>query len=217
MYQVIAQYHNLLQQGFLVTLELLGSVMLIGVPLGIILGVVGGKYSPEFGVVIKAVRFFTKVVPVLVLLFWLHFPLQGLLKIVVNPFWTTILALSFVNTFAVAALITNELSLLPKSFRDSGITLGMSQRQIIWYIELPLLTRRALPQILLVQAAMLEYTLFASLIGTPELFRTAQTINAMIYQPVEIYTLLVGFFFAILAPLHLLISWIQKKYASQYA
>lgn len=191
--------------------------MLIGIPVGILLGVIGGRYNSEIGKVIKAGRFITKVIPVLVLLFWLHYPLQGLLGIVVDPFWTTIIALGIINMIATAYVVATELELLPKSYREAGITLGMSKNQVVKYIELPLLIRRTLPQLLLNQASMLEYTLFASLISVPELFRTAQTINAMIYKPVEIYSLLVLFFLLILAPLHLFISWLQKKYVAEYA
>jgi ABC-type amino acid transport system permease subunit len=191
--------------------------MLIGVPLGILLGVVGGRYSVELRKIIKFGRFVTKVIPVLVLLFWLHYPLQGLLGIVINPFWTTIFALGLINTIAIAYIVSSELELLPKSYREAGITLGMTKNQVVRYIELPLLVRRTLPQLLLTQAAMLEYTLFASLISVQELFRTAQTINAMIYKPVEIYSLLIIFFFIILAPLHLFTSRLQKKYVTKYA
>ncbi len=217
MFQVLINYHHLFLQGFLTTLKLLGFIMLIGVPLGTLLGVIGGRSNPELGKIIKGARFITKVIPVLVLLFWLHYPLQGLLGIVVDPFWTTVIALGLINTIAVAAIVHTELQLLPKSYKEAGATLGMSSNQIIKYIELPLLMRRMLPQLLLVQASMLEYTLFASLISVPELFKTAQSINAMIYQPVAIYSLLVLFFLIILAPFHLIIGWIQKKYATNYA
>jgi polar amino acid transport system permease protein len=217
MLQVFLQYSPLLLQGFLVTLELLGSIILIGIPIGIFLGVIGGRYNQDTGKIIKTLRFVTKVIPVLVLLFWLHYPLQALFQIVVNPFWTTIFALGAINIIATAHVVTTELELLPNSYREAGITLGMSKNQVVKYIELPLLLRRTLPQLLLIQATMLEYTLFASLISVPELFRTAQAINAMIYKPIEVYSLLVLFFFIILAPLHLFISWFQKRYVAEYA
>jgi His/Glu/Gln/Arg/opine family amino acid ABC transporter permease subunit len=217
MFQVFVQYHHLLLQGFLTTLKLLGCIILIGVPLGTLLGVLGGRYNPEIGRIIKTVRFVTKVIPVLVFLFWLHYPLQGLLGVVIDPFWTTIIALGIINMIATADVIKTELELLPKSYREAGVTLGMSKNQVVKFIELPLLIRRTSPQLLLIQASMLEYTLFASLISVPELFRSAQTINAMIYRPVEIYSLLVLFFLLILAPLHVLVSWLQKRYVAQYA
>lgn len=217
MFQILVTYHELFFQGFLTTLKLLGLIVLIGVPLGTLLGIIGGRYSAEIGSMINGARFITKVIPVLVLLFWLHYPLQGLLGIVVNPFWTTTIALGIINLISVSYLISAELKLLPMSYREAGITLGMSSNQIVRYVELPLLLRRTLPQILLLQAAMLEYTLFASLISVPEIFRVSQTINSMTYQPVAIYTLLVLFFFIILAPLHLLITWIQKRYVPKYS
>jgi polar amino acid transport system permease protein len=217
MFEILFTYRELFFQGFLTTLKLLGLIILIGVPLGTLLGILGGRYSRELGGIIKGARFVTKVIPVLVLLFWLHYPLQGLLGVVINPFWTTSIALGVINMIAIAYLVQAELQLLPISYREAGLTLGMSSGQIIRRIELPLLIRRVLPQILLIQAAMLEYTLFASLISVPELFRVSQTINSMTYQPVAIYTLLVLFFFIILAPLHLLISWIQKRYVPKYA
>lgn len=216
MLQVLIQYHYLLLQGFLTTIKLLGCIMLIGIPLGILLGVIGGRYSKEIFAFIKGARFITKVIPVLVFLFWLHYPLQGLLGIVIDPFWTTIFALGLLNTVAVASIVSSELELLPKAYREAGTTLNLSPNQIIRYIELPLLFRRTIPQLLLIQASMLEYTLFASLISVPELFKTAQSINAMIYKPVEIYSLLIFFFLIILGPLHLLIKWLEKKYIAQY-
>ncbi len=217
MLQVLLTYHALFLEGFVTTLKLLGFIMLIGIPFGVLLGIIGGRFSEGVSSLIKGLRFITKVIPVLVFLFWLHYPLQGLLGVVVNPFWTTIIALGIINTIATAHVVTIELEMLPKPYREAGITLGMTPLAVIRHIELPLLMRRVLPQLLLNQAAMLEYTLFASLISVPELFRVAQSINSMVYKPVEIYSLLVLFFFIILAPLHLLISWLQKKYATKYA
>jgi len=190
--------------------------MLVGIPFGVLLGVTGGRYSPIVSWFVSSLRFMTKVIPVLVLLFWLHFPLQAILGIVVDPFWTTVAALGVVNLIAVAFIIQSELKLLPVSYREAGITLGMTKGQIVRYIELPILMKRALPNVLLTQAAMLEYTLFASLISVPELFRVSQSINAMVYDPVSIYSLLVLFFVIILAPLHIFVTFYKKKNTIQY-
>ena len=216
MLDVLIQYHQLFLKGFLTTLKLLGLIVVIGVPFGVILGVWGGRYSNVGSWSINSLKFLTKVIPVLVLLFWLHYPLQALLEVVINPFWTTVIALGFINLIAVAFMIQSELKLLPISYREAGITLGMSKSQIVRYIELPILMKRALPNIVLNQASMLEYTLFASLISGPELFRVSQSINSLIYEPVAIYSLLVLFFFIILAPVHIFITIYKKKNNIQY-
>lgn len=217
MLQILIQYHNLFIQGFLVTLQILVISILIGLLAGTVLGILAAKYSKDLSQILKYAKFIVKVIPFIVLLFWLHYPLQSILGIVVDPLLTGIFALSLVNTILTANLICGELELLPQVYIDAGITLGMSKMQIIQYIELPLLLRRILPSLLLNQASILEMSLFASLISVPEIFRTAQSINSMIYKPVEIYTLLILFFFIILGPLHLLVNKLEKKYSINYA
>jgi len=216
MFEVLIQHNQLFLKGFLTTLSLLALIMLIGIPLGVFFGVLGGRYSKLIGNIVGGFKFLTKVVPVLVLLFWLHFPLQALLGVVIDPFWTTVVALGFINTVAVAHIVQSDLELLPKSHREAGITLGMTKSQIVRYIELPIIAKRTSPSVLLNQATMLEYTLFASLISVPELFRVAQSINSMIYDPVAVYSLLVLFFVLILTPIHLWISYLKKKYEMIY-
>lgn len=216
MFEILVEYHQLLLKGFTNTLLLLGAVMLIGISFGVGAGIIGGRYSKSFSKVVGLLKFFTKIVPVLVLLFWLHFPLQALLGIVVDPFITTVLALGFVNTAAVAYIVQSDLLLLPKSYREAGFTLGMTKWQTVRHIELPIMTKRTLPEILHTQTTMLEYTLFASLISVQELFRVTQTINSIVYDPVAVYSLLVLFFIIILAPIHLTISYLRKKYEMVY-
>jgi len=217
MFDILLQNHQLFLQGLGTTLKLLVFIMIIGIPGGLVLGIIGARYSLIASKIVEGLKFFTKVVPVLVLLFWLHFPFQALLEIVIDPFWTTVLALGFVNLVFVAHVIQNELKLMPKQYREAGLSLGMSKRQIITYIEIPILMKRLVPTISLGQATMLEYTLFASLISVPELFRVAQTVNAMVYDPVAVYSLLVIFFLVILTPLHVFINHYKKKNNISYA
>ena len=213
MLDILVEYRGLFLQGFITTSSLFALIVLIGGSLGVLLGILGGRYSKTVSRAVNGLKFFTKIVPVLILLFWMHFPLQSLLGVVINPFWTAVFAFSFVNAIAVAYLTQNGLASLPKSYREIGLTMGMSMRQVVRYIEAPLFLRKSLPDILVTQATMLEYTLLASLISVPELFRTAQSINAMIYDPVSVYSLIVLFFVVLLAPLHCLITYLKKKYA----
>lgn len=217
MFGILADYKFLFLQGFLTTLKLIVTIVLLGVPIGTALGVLGGRYSAVLSRLIRGLKFLTKVVPVLVLLFWLHFPLQAILHVVIDPFWTTIIALGGVNVIATAFIVQSELELLPRSYRDAGKTLGMNKMQLVRHIELPILLRRITPTVGLHQATMLEYTLFASLISVPELFRVAQSVNSMVYDPVAIYSLLVLFFFALLAPFHLFLSFLQSRFHVTYA
>ncbi len=213
---LIIQILPQLLSGFSVTVALWGTIICIGVPFGIILGVVAARFSSEIQSIIKGAHYMTKVVPVLVLLFWLHYPLQGLLGVVVNPFWTAGIALGIINMIGVAYDVMHELLLLPKSYREAGQMLGLNSMQIVRSIELPILVRRVVPNIITRQASMLEYTLLASLISVPEVFRVIQSINAMVYRPVVLYSLLVVCFAVILTPIYMFVSRWEKQYFIRY-
>ncbi len=213
MFSILINYHEAFLRGLLVTGELVVLVALIGIPLGVVAGVVGARFSPVVAVMVRSFHFFSNVVPVLVFLFWLHYPLQSLMGVAIDPFWTTVLALSIINLILTADLVCRELELFSPAYREVGITLGLSKVQLVRFVELPILLRRIVPQLLINQATILQYTLLASFISVPELFRVAQNINSQIYRPVEIYSLLVLFFLLLLGPLHGLVWFLKKKYA----
>jgi ABC-type amino acid transport system permease subunit len=214
MLEILINYHQAFLGGLLVTLKLIFFIALIGIPLGVLLGVIGARYSEEIGNIVSTLDFFTSAIPVIVLLFWLHYPLQSMLSIVVDPFWTTVGALGLLNTILTAKLVQHEMKLIPKSYRDAAHTLGLSHFTTARVIELPILARRIIPNLLTNQSLMLQYTLLASFISVPELFRVAQNINSIVYKPVEVYSLLVLFFLVILGPLHLLAGYLKRRYAN---
>jgi polar amino acid transport system permease protein len=211
---ILITYHAAFLGGLLVTLELVACIALIGVPLGIGIGVIGARHSPAVGGSIHALHFLTSAIPVLVLLFWLHYPLQSILHIVVNPFITAVFALGLTNLILTAKLVCHELGLIPPAHREAAKTLGLSGMQTARLIELPILSRRVIPQLVSNQALMLQYTLLSSFIAVPELFRVAQNVNSMVYRPVEVYSLLVLFFLLILCPIHLLVNHLKQTYAA---
>jgi ABC-type amino acid transport system permease subunit len=89
---------------------------------------------------------------------------------------------------------------------------GLSPREIALDIQLPIVLRQLLPGLLTLQVAMLQATLFASLISVDEIFRVAQRINAQVYRPVPVYTALGLFFLIICLPLNGLALWLRRRY-----
>src|SRR3989344_9548931 len=209
--QIIAQYKEGLLFGLLVTLELVAIVWLSG----LIFGVLFGWYAHQkksTGLFLKVLWFLISSIPILVLLFWLHFPLQEILGIVIKPFITAATALSLVNIVFVAAIVKDALDEFPEQYSIAGKVSGLSEKEIFTKIKFPLILRATIPQFLFLQVAMLQATIFASLISVEEIFRVAQRINAMIYKPIETYTMLALFFIAICLPLNLTAYWLKTKY-----
>ena len=124
----------------------------------------------------------------MVVLFWLYYPGQVLFRIDVSPFTTALVALSVMNTFAVYRIIADAVKDFPRQFITTALVCGLRDEQVFWNIQVPLLLRATLPRWIDQQVVILQTSLFASLISVEEIFRVAQRINSVVYQPVPIYT-----------------------------
>lgn len=209
---ILLQYREGLVSGLLVTLQLCLIVWSTGLILGALLGAIGSRWQPWLGQVSRIICFCLSGVPILVLLFWLHYPAQALMNVVINPFITAAIALSIVNIFAVSEIVRTALNDFPNEYLIAAKVSGLSPWNGLIHIQIPLLFRQILPTLLITQVNMLQATLFASLISVDEIFRVAQRINASIYKPVEIYTALGIFFLAVCLPLNGLAYWFRDKF-----
>ncbi len=165
-----------------------------GLTFGTFLGILSHRYQLVFGLPMRIASFILSGVPVIVFLFWMHYPFQQLMGLNIDPFITTALTISIVNVFAVAEVVRNGIQNLPMQYIEAAKVCGLSLKKRILKIEFPLIFRSVLPSLMITQVNMLHLTLFGSLISVNEIFRVSQQVNAQIYQPVEVYTA-VGFFF----------------------
>lgn len=211
-FDILINYYPAFLKGLTITLYLSLVIWGCGIFIGAAIGLAGSRFPWSVGVPSKVFSFTLSGVPILVFLFWLHYPAQAMFNIVVDPFYTAALTLSIVNIFGVADLVRGVLQDFPKEYMTAAKVTGLSRRQTIFNIQLPLVLRQVIPGLLLLQVTMLHTTLFASLISVEEIFRVAQRINAQIYRPVEIYTALGIFFLAVSLPINGFAFWLKKRF-----
>jgi His/Glu/Gln/Arg/opine family amino acid ABC transporter permease subunit len=209
---IIVEYRVAFASGLFVTLQLCLIIWTAGLFFGTILGVAAHYYPTGLGAFSRVGSFVLSGLPVLVFLFWLHYPLQALLDVVIPPFTTAAAALSVLNILIISELVRGVLRDFPSQYVVAARVCGMTPGQTFRYIQFPIIFRQLLPGLLTSQVYMLQATLFASLISVEEVFRVAQRINAQVYKPVEIYTALGLFFLAICLPLNGLALWMRKRY-----
>ena len=212
LFQIIRDYHVAILGGLWVTLQLCLVIWTVGLCLGALVGIASNRWGHRVGLPLRLGSFILSGLPVLVLLFWMHYPLQSMLGVTIDPFYTSAATLSLVNTVLVADLVKGILRDFPNQYLIAAQVCGLSSTDTIIRIQLPIALRQALPGLLLIQVSMLQATLFASLISVNEIFRVAQQINAQIYRPIEIYTGLGVFFLVICLPLNGLALWLRRKY-----
>ena len=209
---IILDYHMAFLNGLMVTIQLCAIIWGVGIVLGTLTAIGSIKYHRSIGIPARIFSFFLSGIPILVFLFWLHYPAQSMFNLVIDPFYTAALTLTIVNIFGVCDLVRESLTNFPKQYITAAKVTGLTKKQTILKIQLPLILRQVLPGLLLLQVMMLHTTLFASLISVEEIFRAAQRINAHIYKPVEIYTALGVFFLIICLPINGFALWLKHKY-----
>lgn len=210
--QILIDYHQAFFNGLMVTLKLASIIWGGGVFIGGALGWASAAYPKLIGLPCRIISFILSSIPVLVFLFWLHYPAQAIWNLVIDPFYTSALTFTVLNIFGVAELFRTQIIDFPRQYLVAAKVCGLPRKTIAIKIELPIILRQVLPSLLMLQVTMLHITLFASLISVDELFRAAQRINASIYKPVEIYTALALFFLAISLPLNALAIWMKNVF-----
>jgi ABC-type amino acid transport system permease subunit len=209
---ILITYYPAFLQGLFVSLQMALLIWGIGIVGGVALGVLSDRRPSSFGLMTRGMSYFLAGVPILVFLFWLHYPVQAMFNVVIDPFYTATFTFTIVNLFGVADLVRGALNDFPKQYMTAAAVTGLSSKQTVMKIQLPLIARQILPGLLMLQVAMLHTTLFASLISVEEIFRVAQRINAQIYRPVEIYTALGVFFLAVCVPINILAVTLKDRF-----
>lgn len=215
--EILITYQRAFSDGLLTTFRLALIIWFTGLLCGAVLGTMGVKWKLAVGIPSRLLSFALSGMPILVFLFWLHYPLQAMLAVVVDPFVTAAVTLSIINVFAVADVIRGVLADFPSQYVTAGRVCGMAPLQILLYIQLPIVLRQTVPVLLMIQVNMLQATLFASLISVPEIFRVAQQINSQIYKPVEIYTALGVLFLVICLPMNGLALWLKTRFTRDFS
>ncbi|HCM83378.1 MAG TPA: ABC transporter permease subunit [Alphaproteobacteria bacterium] len=210
-FSIIWAYREGFLKGLIVTLQLCAIIWSVGIVGGGALGWAGARY-PVWGKFIRTMAFLLSGLPILVLLFWLHYPAQAIFSIVIDPFITAVFCFTLVNLFSVSDLVRGAIADFPQEYITAARVCGLTTRQTMLQIQLPIILRQILPSLLTLQVVMLHTTLFASLISVEEIFRVAQRINASIYKPVEIYTALGMFFLAISLPVNGFALWLKARF-----
>lgn len=214
---ILITYRTGLLAGLLVTLQLCLIIWSAGILFGALLGTAAARWKLAVGIPARTLSFILASVPLLVFLFWLHYPLQAMLEVVIDPFYTAAATLAIINTFAVAEVVRNVLNDFPNQYVVAARVCGLSEKETVFRIQLPIILRQIIPSLLTIQVGMLQATLFASLISVEEIFRVAQRINASIYRPIEIYTALGVLFLAVCLPLNGLSAWLKNKYTRDFS
>ena len=146
-------------------------------------------------------------IPVLVMILWVYYGLPLLLGVELNVFQAAILALGLCDSAFQAEIFRAGIQSVPKGQHEAAQVLGLRPAQKMRTIILPQALRVILPPLGNQFVYMLKMSSLASIIGLSELTRRANELNVVEYRALEIYSILVLEYMALI----LVASWCVRR------
>ena len=199
-FEILTENKEAFLKGGEITVLLFLSSLGIGTALGILLSTIANYFGDTVTRLVDFVALCFTAIPPIVLLYWVHYPMQKQLSVDLSPFHSAVITLGALNTLAVYRIVSDAERDFPRHYLDAALVCGLSPIDSFKRIRLPILTRMCFPRWLDQQVVILHSTIFASLISVGELFRVAQKINADNYETIAIYTAMAILFLVTTGP-----------------
>ena len=138
--------------------------------------------------------------PVLVQIIWFYYAFPILTGIDVNPFLAATLGISL-NTMAFSAEIYRAgIQAIDPGQWDAGKAIGMTYRQTLRRIILPVALKQVLPPLTNRGIEVFKMSTLASVVAYVETLNQAKLIADLNFNPIESYTAVALIFFVVLYP-----------------
>ncbi len=194
-------------KGLLPTLTISLISIGISVSLGLVLALFGLSKIKTFNHIHRVWVELFRSVPVLVMLLWVYYGLPISTGLDLGVMAAAIISLALTDSAFEAEIFRAGIKSIPKSQREAAMIMGCTEPQVLWYVILPQTIRNILPPLVNQFAYMLKISSIASVIGLGELTRKANELTVIEYRPLEIYTILIVEYLALV----LIVSFVARK------
>jgi polar amino acid transport system permease protein len=183
------------------------SISVVSICLSVLIGMIVslGALSP-LRVLRAANRVYVEVfrsIPILVMILWVYYGLPVLIGVSLEPFAAGVVALVLCDSAFQAEIFRGGIQSIEKGQTEASDSLGLTYRDRMRYVILPQAIKRILPPLGNQFVYMLKMSSLVSVIGLAELTRKANELTVVEYRPLEIYTILLLEYLALI----LVASW----------
>ena len=206
----IQQYIPLYIEAAKLTLAIAGIGILLSVLIGLICAYAGYYKVPVLRNIAAVYIELSRNTPLLVQLFLLYF---GLPKIGISLSSTAcgIIGLSFLGGSYMAESFRSGLESIDKVQISAGMSVGLTQNQIMRYIIFPQALSVSIPGIIANIIFLIKETSVFSVIALPDLMYVAKDSIWLYYKTDEALLMLVITYLIILLPISLFASWLERR------
>jgi len=194
-------------------------ISVVGLLGGLVIGLVAG-FARAYGgwlsnhialVFIELIRGTPIVVQVMFIYFALPMMLQAFMQVRIDPLTAAVVTI-MINSGAYIAEITRGAVLsIHNGFREAGLALGLSKRDTLRYVIMPLALRRMLPPLGNQWIVSIKDTSLFIVIGVAELTRQGQEIIAGNFRAMEIWSAVAVIYLIITLALSYVLRRLERR------
>lgn len=155
-------------------------------------------------------------IPQLIVIYLSYFGL-GQLGLNVPPFLAVVVGLGITEASFTAEVFRSGFSTVGHRRVEAAHSLGLSGRQVVMSVELPILMRFATAPLLNSFVALLKLSTLASAIGVPELLYQGGIVINRTYQIVEVSILLIVIYLLFTVPITRSVARLERRMRSSIA
>lgn len=189
--------------GFWATVTVSTLAMLISLTIGLLVALLGISKRRAVFVFSRIYVEFFRSIPLLVMILWVYYGLPILTGVQFSVFVTGLVCLSVSDSAFTSEIFRAGLQSIKKGQGEAARSLGLSPLQTMRLVILPQVVRAVLPALGNQYVYVLKMSSLVSVIGFQELTRRANELSLTEFRPLEIYSVLVLEYLALI----LLVSW----------
>lgn len=203
-----------LLDGLTVSLGVAAVIFAIGLPLGVILGVLGTSTRRQVRGCVVAVVEVGRGIPALVVLQMVYFGLPSA-GLVLDSFAATVAALAFNLAAYSSEVVRGGLQSVPRGEVEACVALGLSPADSLRYVVLPQGLRIAIPALIGNTILMFQATSLAFTISLPELMNKSYSAASASFEYLNVF-LLAGLLYAAICLIGIRLAGMAEERLSRH-
>ena len=216
---------TLFAQGVLVTLQLTGIALGLGLLIALPAGLARARRAPWVSPAVDGYVYLFRGTPLLVQTFLIYYGLAQFdwvreswaWTFLREPWWCAAIAFSLNSGAYMTEIVRGAVETTPKGEIEAAKALGLSPRQVDGLVLLPSALRRALPQFGNEAVFMLHGSAVASVITLQDILGAGRTLNAKFYLAYEGFLTAAVLYMALTFLLVLAFRALERRYLRHLA
>ena len=205
----------------LITLKLLSVSLIIGMFLGLFFAILRLNKNKIINRFAYGYSYVFRGTPLLVQIFIIYFGLGQieylrstiLWVILKEPYWCAIIAFTLNTGAYTSEILRSAFQTIKPGIIEAGKSLGISNKIILYKIQIPIAIRQSLPAYGNEIILMMKGTSLASTVTLMDLTGVAKYIISTTFKPIEVFIVAGGIYLFMTFVIHNVIKFLEKKYS----